>query len=137
MFERGEIRNEHFAGILNNFGGMQRHRKITPTDIDGIIDYNGNAFIILEGKFKDTEMPAGQKFALQHLCDAINAGGKYAICLVFTHNCAAGDQVQVADCIVTKVYYNGNWTSPKDAQTVIQFVERIENYCQNALGIQI
>lgn len=137
MSERGEIRNEQYAGIINNFSGLQRHRKITPTDIDGIIDYNGNALIILEGKFKGTEMPHGQKFALQHLCDAIKAGGRYVICLVFTHTCTPGEQVQVSECVVTKVYYNGNWTSPKEAQTVIQFIERIENYCQNVLGIQI
>lgn len=137
MPERGEIRNKNYASILNSFVGMERHRKITPTDIDGVIDYNGEVFIFLEGKYNDSEMPKGQKYCLEHICDAINDGGKYAICLVFSHYCGPNEIVQVSECTVTKVYTSKKWVAPKKKESVLSFIKRIEDYFQNNLGIKI
>lgn len=49
---RGEIKFIDRYKQLISYEGLERHRKITPTDIDGVIDYNGNAFIFLEGKLE-------------------------------------------------------------------------------------
>ena len=49
FFERGKIRNENHAKQLNDFSGLLRRRGITPTDIDGLIDYSGRAFIHWKG----------------------------------------------------------------------------------------
>jgi hypothetical protein len=51
FFERGKIRNEKYAKQLNDFRGLLRRRGITPTDIDGLIDYNGKAFIFQSKRF--------------------------------------------------------------------------------------
>ena len=41
--ERGKIENQDYAKQLFNFQGL-RWDKITPTDIDGSLDFNGELF---------------------------------------------------------------------------------------------
>lgn len=129
MFERGKIRNEAYASILKNFTGLRRHRNITPTDIDGILEYNGKAFIILEGKFGNTQMPHGQQKCFESICNAIESGGKNACCIVFSHLAKPGDQIDVSTCIVTKVYFENKWhpgSKNNTNRTVLQVVEAFE-----------
>lgn len=129
MSERGEIRNEKFASILKNFSGLRRHRNITPTDIDGIIEYNGSAFVILEGKFGQAQMPYGQQRCFEAICAAITQGGKHACCIVFSHQAKPGDQIDVSACSVSKFYFNGKWwPGDKNQRTVLQVVEAFEKH---------
>ena len=48
MAERGVIRNRQFAQQLRDFSGL-RFGKITPTDIDGFMDFGDRLFVVLEG----------------------------------------------------------------------------------------
>ena len=132
---RGKIRNKLHALQVNDFSGLVRHRGITPTDIDGYIDYNGNAFLIMEGKHIRAAECTGQKLALKNLVDAINEAGKLACAIIYEHRIGDGQDIDVAGCLVLQVYWKGSWRKESN-RTVLQFVEAFENYAYSQ-GIKI
>lgn len=116
------------AKQLMLFDGLVRHRGISPTDIDGLIDYNGNAFILLEGKLAGTPLLYGQKMAIENLSKAIIDGGKECVALVFEHQTKASEDIIIKNCLVREVYSLGYWRNPKSNISVIQAVELLEEY---------
>jgi len=122
------IKNKDRARQLMLFDGLVRHRGISPTDIDGLIDYKGNAFILLEGKLTGTPILNGQKMAIENLCKAIISGGKECIALVFEHQTKSSNDIFVKNCLVRKIYISGCWRDPKFNISVIQAVDLIEAY---------
>lgn len=103
--ERGEIRNKDFAKQLNNFKGL-RWGNITPTDIDGFIEYHGKGFIIFELKYKGTELPYGQRLALERECDDHK---KPTLLIIASHECLVPDDVNAADATVVEYRYDKRW----------------------------
>lgn len=102
------IGNPERAHQFLNFQGLE-FGQISPTDIDGLIEYKGN-YIIYEFKYQNKGMPPAQKFAFQHLVDALERARKNAVLFLCSHN--VGDpreDVKAADAEVTAVYYHGRW----------------------------
>jgi hypothetical protein len=130
FFERGKIRNENHAKQLNDFSGLLRRRGITPTDIDGLIDYSGRVFILLEGKHADTELPMGQKMALENLANAIQDGKREVIVLIFRHNVERYQQIKVSIQPVTEYYYKRQWHTPREPLTVFDAIVKFEGFCE-------
>ncbi len=121
---RGTIAYHDRAQQINDFHGLLRKRNITPTDIDGMIDYNGKAFIFFEGKYGDKEMDYGQRLAFENLCKALNC--PYLI-IRYNHNVNNTNvDVDVAKQLVIRYYENGRWKAVKGAATVLEFVESFE-----------
>lgn len=102
--ERGVIQNKKRGKQLNSFKDLIRMRNITPTDIDGLIDYNGNAFVYLEGKCKDKTMDTGQRLALEHLVKSHWKANNPAMALLFWHDTPIGSEVPVAWMFVKGIY---------------------------------
>ena len=50
IIPRGSIKFPVRYKQLITYEGMERMQKLTPTNIAGLIDYNGNAFIFIECK---------------------------------------------------------------------------------------
>lgn len=69
MVERGVIRNREYAKQLKDFSGL-RYGKITPTDIDGFLDFGDQLFVVVEGKHAGSAIQTGQRLALERLVDA-------------------------------------------------------------------
>jgi len=130
FFERGKIRNENHAKQLNDFSGLLRRRGITPTDIDGLIDYNGKAFIFLEGKHANTALPMGQKMALENIAKAIQDAKREVIIFVFRHNVEQSQQITVADQLVTEIYYQRRWFPPTKKLNVLDAIIIFESLCE-------
>ena len=132
MSERGAIKYEERYKQLISYEGMERRRLITPTDIDGFIDYNGNAFIMFEGKLIDKSIDYGQKLAFEHLINRLNIP---ACLLFFRHNSKSNEIIIAKDCIVYEIYFKKEWTKHGNV-TVLQCVEQFEQYCTK-LGISL
>lgn len=109
MSKRGEIRNEEYARPLILYKGMAWN-KITPTDIDGCIDFQDKVFIFFEVKHGKTNLTLGQKILLERLVNRINKSGAHSYALICRHF-IDGD-VLLKDCIVHDVF-NGIWSSLK------------------------
>jgi hypothetical protein len=117
--KRGEIYNRARAKQLINFNGLV-YGTITPTDIDGLLDFHGKCFVFIEAKYKDTPLPNGQRRALETIVRALN---KPAICIVATHSIEAHDDIDMANCLVREYFENGRWQTTKDIYRVKRMVD--------------
>jgi hypothetical protein len=126
---RGVITFRQRALQINDFSGLVRHRNITPTDIDGYLDYNGVAFLFMEGKHVNAKRSYGQRRSFENLCNAIIAGGRLACALIYTHEVPVGEDIDVSLCIVDEAYWCGKWV--KDGKrTVKEFISAYEDYAE-------
>lgn len=106
---RGTIQNRERARQIIDFHGL-RIRNITPTDIDGFIEYQDKAMIFLEFKYLDADLPYGQQLALVRLIDNIDKAGKEAVLFVCEHNITNCDKDVIAEnAIVRSFYYKKRW----------------------------
>lgn len=102
--ERGVIQNKARAKQLNSFKDLIRMRNITPTDIDGLIDYNGKAFIYLEGKMKEKRIEDGQKRALENVVLSHWKASHPAMVLLFWHDTPLDSEIPVAWMFVKMIF---------------------------------
>jgi hypothetical protein len=119
--DRGKIRNREYAQQLKDFSGL-RFGKITPTDIDGFMDFGNKVFVFIETKHGDAPLPVGQKLALERLCDASMDAKKASVVLV-AHHQTLGD-IDVASLPVDLLRMNKKWRKPKKEMTVREAVEQ-------------
>ena len=102
---RGVINHRERARQINDFRNLI-YGSITPTDIDGLIEYQNKAYILIEIKYDDAEMPGGQRKALIRMIDDFTKAGKKSILIVAEHYISNWEQdVDVAACRVRKYYY--------------------------------
>ena len=125
---RGEIQHIARAQQINSFKNLQ-YEKITPTDIDGVIEYKNKAYIFLEVKYEDKELPSGQRLALERLVKD-TATNKKSICIVCEHQIKnTSEQIYVAGCDVREIYLSGEfkWRPPINKITVKELMDLFIN----------
>jgi len=120
--ERGAVVHRDLATIVRDFTGL-RFGNITPTDIDGLIEYKDKCFIFMEAKFKNSELPFGQKLALTRLIDSLS---KPAILFIVEHD-GDGD-IDFANTKVREYYRRGEWKQPKQQDWILR--EAIDSYLE-------
>jgi len=119
--------NRDKAAQLISFKNLQWGKK-SATDIDLYIEIHNKLFIYGECKHGDSELPFGQKLALERMVDVIGET-KVAILLVFTHNTQIGEDVDAGNCIVREYRFNKQWHTEKQGRTVNEFCTKlIEKY---------
>jgi len=119
MHERGKIRGREYATQVKDFTGL-RWGKITPTDIDGLIDFGGKFIVVFELKYIGTEMPHGQRLALERLSD----GSKTPmLVLVATHNTPPEEDIKVHAATVIEWRWNGKWGKPLKTISLYDSIE--------------
>ena len=131
---RGQIEHKARAQQLIDYSGMV-FGKITPTDIDGLIEYHGKAFIYYEFKYLGAEMKPGQRIALERAVESHRRAGKHAIAVVVEHDVHDCDsEVPAAQCAVRE-YYVGSvcgWKKPEQPETALgltqRFLKRVDCY---------
>jgi hypothetical protein len=129
MSERGAIKYIERYKQLLSFEGMTRRRNITPMDIDGVIDYNGNAFLYLEAKKENAPFEKGQRMAYENLCKAHEKAKKTSMVICFTHNSEPEEIIDVKNMKVKEVYFNNKWSEINDNRNVLDLVKSFEDYC--------
>lgn len=117
MSARGVIRNRRFKQV-NDFSGL-RYGSITPTDIDGFLDFNDLWFVFLESKYAGSEMPYGQRLALERLVDCIPEPKK-AIGLIAEHHHREDEDIDVARAMVTEVRYARSWRDERSRTLTVR-----------------
>ena len=120
---------------------MERHRKITPTDVDGLIDYSGNSFVYIEGKLVGANMVYGQRLAIENIIESHTAAGNPSVAFIFRHNVPAEEVIIAKDKIVYEVYRMKDdkfkWQSISDKKlTLLECVEAWEKHCKE-IGVKI
>jgi hypothetical protein len=126
MSDRGVIQYPARKQQINDFSKLLVG-KITPTDIDGLIEYKNKAYIFLEVKYKNVKLPDGQKLALERLCDDLFKVQKLAVLLVVEHNVDdTKESVNVGECFVRECYFNKKWTEPNKLTVVSAITQLIK-----------
>ena len=106
---RGKIYNRDRSKQTYDFSGLC-FGNITPTDIDMLIEYKNRAYVILEIKYGDAKLPAGQDLALTRLTDDLEHSGKSTLCIIASHetsNC--NEDIDTAKTVVRSYRYKGHW----------------------------
>jgi len=125
-----KIRNKEFAKQLVDYEGLQ-WGKITPTDFDGLIEYQDRGFIFFESKYKGTifDLASGQGKAFKRLVDDLSKT-KPAVLFLVWHDCASTEDIKIAHCKVVGYYFAGRWQRPKNARDLkwwcSRFIEHIK-----------
>jgi len=110
MPERGVIHNRPAAEQIRDYSGL-RWGTITPTDIDGFLDFRGRLFVLIELKYIGADMGAGQRLAYERLCKAITRVPVY--CLVCQHDNGLDEDIKTATSILVEYWASGKWRKPK------------------------
>ena len=121
---RGKIHNRERAQQIKDFQGL-RFGNITPTDIDGLIEYKNKLFIIIELKFVGNELPFGQKLALERLCYVLGKD-RPSILFIGIHNCSPEIDIPCA-LIKVKDYYFHGWKTFEQEDTLKSAIDRFIN----------
>ena len=119
-----------------DFVGLNRRRGITPTDIDGFIDYGGNAFVYFDAKVEGVPVSVGQRRAYENIVNSHRKAGNRAVAFIFRHNTPHEESVIASEGIVDEVYTTAGWRKNQDGQTVIELIEEIEKVWSDA-GVKL
>lgn len=113
--ERGKINNKERSLQVKDYSGL-KYGAVTPSDIDGFVEFKGKLIILWELKLGDTKIPNGQRWGLERMCDAMEKGGIPSYLLVCRHNVSdTSKDIDVSKSIVDEVRCNGRWRpSPLD-----------------------
>jgi hypothetical protein len=127
--ERGKIRNREIAKQLRDYSGL-RFGKITPTDIDGFLDFGDKLFIFIETKYGSATLSYGQGLAFKRLCDACANAKRESILIIARHNTSKENDVDVSKAIVTFIRHNKQWKKQPENKTVRQMIDDIIKWKQ-------
>lgn len=133
MAERGVYQNANRGRQLLRFDGF-RYGSITPTDIDGVIDYHDFVWVLFEAKLTGKDVPRGQRLALERLIQNAKRARKHGIALIVEHgveDCTR--DIFLKDCMVREVYTTENmkWRPPRWAITAKGMADAYINYYAN------
>lgn len=129
---RGEIQNVARKQQINDFSGLL-FGKITPTDLDGVIEYRNKAYVFFEIKYGGAESFPGQRLCLERLVRDTAKSGKHAVALILEHNIHDTSQsVPAAECAVREIYYKSEngWIPPKHKCNAYEFMKQFFDYVE-------
>lgn len=128
MFERGAVRNHARKRQCVDYSGM-RFGKITPTDLDGLIEYHNESFALMELKHRGADLEYGQRTALVRMVDAITRSGKRAALFVASHQIDdPGQDIPADRCSIRAVYQRGSWSEDEAGKTLLEAVDAFLGY---------
>ena len=118
--ERGVYQNANRGRQLLRFDGLI-YGNISPTDIDGLIEYRNRLWIMFEAKMQGKDVPQGQRLALERFIQNVRYAGKHGIAMIVEHDVKdTGQDIYLKDCNVREIITteNGQWHPPKYEITV-------------------
>lgn len=135
--ERGKIKYLERYKQLISYEGLRRRRNITPTDIDGFIDYGGVSFVYIDGKLVNKRIDYGQKMAYEHAVDSHSTAGHESCAIIFEHNEPPENIIMAHEKIVIWIYYDKKWSDVSSTgRTVIETIEAWGKHCEDK-GIKL
>lgn len=123
--ERGVYQNEDRGRQLLRFDGMQ-WGAITPTDIDGLIEYRNHLWIMYEAKLEGKDVPQGQRLALERFIQNAYCAHRRGIAMIVEHSVKDTDKdVYLKDCKVRELITTDNqvWRPPKFETTAKEITD--------------
>lgn len=131
----GVIRHRTRSLQVNDFSNL-RYGKITPTDIDGALEFNGKLFIFIEAKFIGTPIGRGQELFLERITDSLTfKPQRFAYAIIADHHHPSDEDVDFSNMTVRTIRQNGRWKPPMQrGLTVRQAIDRMVSAVENITG---
>ncbi len=131
MADRGEIYNRNRAKQLITFKGLEFKNHMTPTDVDGLLEYDNRAYVGYEAKLNGNPLPGGQRLAFERICNDLRKCGKPVTWIIATHDKANPDEdIDAAESRVVEYYANSGWRHPTKEFTTRGFIEKFLEYVE-------
>lgn len=128
---RGKIQHPEQKKQIIDFSGVA-HKGCTPTDADGLMEFGGRFFTFYEVKFHYGKIPTGQRLALQHMADRIDAGGAEAIVLYLHHTETDPEkEIDASKAELVAFYYRGKQQKTKEIHETGIFVKQQHEYADS------
>jgi len=109
---RGQIFDRSRSRQIIDFSGL-RYGKITPTDIDGLIEFRNKYFILIELKLHNAQMPRGQEIAFVRMVLNLKKANKPSVLFIASHDVEdPEDDIDASKAIVTKLYHPADGIAP-------------------------
>lgn len=118
-----QFTNRERAMQLVDFGSM-KYGKLMPTDLDGLFDAKGKAWVIIEAKMHRKPLPFGQRLALERLADDLS-NVKPTVAVVVEHTHSIDEDIEIGKCVVREYRLDGQWHKPEQPTTLRLFVDKI------------
>lgn len=124
--ERGRIQNRERSLQVKDYSGL-RYQNITPSDVDGMIEFRGRLYVLLEYKASGySPIPRGQRYALASFTDALaHKPGAKAIAIIAQHDTPPGREIDCASAEVLEIRYQGKWHFPEETLSVRELINRM------------
>ena len=131
----GVIRHRTRSLQVNDFRNL-RYGKITPTDIDGALEFNGKLFIFIEAKFIGTPIGRGQELFLERITDSLTfKPQRFAYAIIADHHHPSDEDVDFSNMTVRTIRQNGRWKpTMQRGLTVRQAIDRMVSAVENITG---
>ena len=132
---RGKLQYVDYAKQLISYDGMRFPGRtglydVTPTDIDGFLQFDRyNCFIFIELKHNG-DLPDGQENALIKTVDAIQRGGAESALFVAIHNTPAKEMVNARDAVISKTYWKRTWYIHHGDKTLYEAIRQFLDYVE-------
>lgn len=134
--DRGAIHCPERYKQLIDYSGLQFERKITPTDIDGFLEFGGDEYIYLEYKLKGKDLPYGQRLAFTRKFECLTRGGGQVLGVIAEHEIPPTVQIPAHLCSVKETWISPRgWRSPNNQITVLDCIVRWRKYWRDKAKI--
>lgn len=125
MLERGSIRHIDRYKQLLDFSGLQFERKITPTDIDMLIDFGSKELVI--GEFKSAGAPVhrGQLRCITSLLEVHHSYGIRSLGMIAYHDYPPEQVIMVSKLLVDQLWFHPRkgWVPESKGRTVREIID--------------
>lgn len=131
MAVRGQIHSRRRAKQLVNLSKM-RWGKITPTDLDSVIDFGNKATVIVEYKLDGNDCPRGQQLAIERSVEDAHKAGKHGLAIIATHQQEnPDDDIDGASAKVRSymprrknIAYSDKWRTPRREISTKEMIDK-------------
>lgn len=107
---RGKIQFRARKKQILDFSNLRLKYRITPTDMDGLIEYRNRIRFFIEMKYRNAVPSHGQKLCLTRLADDVEKAGKTGIVLYCWHDVESPEKdVDAAESTVRYIYMKKQW----------------------------
>jgi len=120
---RGVVRSVARATQHIDYSGL-RWDKITPSNIDGVLDFSGRLFVFLEFKTVGAPMAFGQRLLFSNLHRAMARNGVACAVLLAEHvTLDPKSAIGASEALVVEILDGPQWRAPLRSVTVREAVE--------------
>ena len=122
----GKIKNREYQQItdFSNLVFKLPNTTISPTDIDGFMEFQGIVAFIIELKYGDNDIVPAQEYTFKNVSKAMLLGGYEGVyTIVANHNTPIGNDIDAGNATIKKVWDGTKWITPPKPIKVRTFIK--------------